>query len=112
MKRVCVCDVRGLRGEARKAVCYVGRSFAGWPYTEWGNHGFRPCPGQFRAHLLSLPRAELNGLLVRLWEACEHGAKPLGCWCGVWKPGDPPLACHAYVWAELLNAKYESDSHE
>jgi hypothetical protein len=33
----------------------------------------------------------------------ELRGKTLGCWCGSWKPGDPPLGCHARVLAELAD---------
>lgn len=39
-----VVDVRHHRTpEQRAAVCYVGRAFAGWPASPWGNP-FKPRP--------------------------------------------------------------------
>lgn len=91
-----VVNVKGLKGDARSAVCYVGRAFAGWNGTPWGNP-FRPkplgpgaagnddseesrvrrCLDEFRRHAARQPES----WLADLWEACDHGRKPLGCWC-------------------------------
>jgi hypothetical protein len=104
-----VVNVKGMnKPEERSRVAYVGRAFAGWPRTPWGNHQHHACPDGFRTHLLSLPPADLDALLAALWEACEHGAKPLGCWCVTAEiDGTAPTpACHAAVWGELLLEKY------
>ena len=45
----------------------------------------------------------LTAELGALWAACDSGAKPLGCGCGQWLPGDPPIVCHAHVLAVRLN---------
>ena len=105
MTRVTVVNVKGLRGDARLGVCYVGRQWAGWPRTEWGNHRKHACPGEFRDHLTRvLP--DLEGYLARLWEACRRGELPLGCWCSPWDGVGETPACHAAVLAELLNARF------
>lgn len=33
----------------------------------------------------------------------ELRGKVLGCWCGAWRPGDPPIACHAVELAQIVN---------
>ena len=102
-----VVNVRGLRTpEQRAGVVYVGRAWAGWPGTPYGNHHRLPCPDDYRASLRMLSPEVLDGHLVDLWESTGHGAKPLGCWCLAWDGTGPTPACHAAVWAELLNAKY------
>lgn len=102
---VTVKNVRGLNSKAqREGIAYVGRGFAGWTSTEWGNHFRHVCPHEFREHLESLDPAQLAAMLVRLWDYCHHGAKPLGCWCLDWDGTGETPACHAAVWAEKLNA--------
>lgn len=107
MTPIRVVNVNGLRGEARKGVCYCGRAFAGWPDSPWGNP-FRPRRGfdavsAFRDWFLGLSEVVRESLLHRLWEGCGHGAKPLGCWCIDATHGDgQPVVCHAQVLAELL----------
>jgi len=98
-----ITDVRSLRGEARKAVCYVGRGFAGWPASPWANpFHFRNTDNpleRFREYAAAKPPE----WLARLWEACEHGAKPLGCWCVDAVHGDGhSIDCHAQILAEML----------
>jgi len=119
-----VVNVRGLRTpEQRAAVCYVGRAFAGWPATPWENP-FRigeTSPGNYkikmdREHVLEVYRTtiearEEGGTLDRwlagLWEACDHGAKPLGCWCINATHGDgQPIVCHAQILAEMLHKRF------
>lgn len=108
-----VVNVRGLRGEARNGICYVGREFAGWPASRWGNP-FRPSPGfdavaAFRHWFLNRPACVVTESLTALWEACDHGAKPLGCWCIDSSPGDgQPVVCHAQVLAQLLRERFVS----
>jgi len=102
-----VVKVNGLRTpEQRETVCYVGRPFAGWPATQWGNYGRLPCPDKFRAWLLSIATERLERMLVDLWEACDCGAKPLGCYCLEWDGTGETPGCHAAVWAELLMERY------
>ncbi len=98
-----VCVKKLQSPEQRAAVCYVGRPFAGWPGSPWGNYTKRPCPGPYRQYLMSLQGDELARLLESLWAACDAGAKPLGCWCLDWDGTGKTPACHAAVWAELLN---------
>lgn len=108
-----VVDVRGLRTpEQRATVVYVGRAFAGWPASEWGNpHKPRPGFDAIAAYRNDLARLEaarqgtFMASLQSLLEATEYGAKPLGCWCGSWSMDSPPQAefCHAIVLAKLLN---------
>lgn len=120
-----IVKVNGLKGDARAGVCYVGRAFAGWPASLWGNP-FKPKSPGSGAHCVNLERvnrdravedclskfrahAETHGpeYLASLWEACEHGTKPLGCWCIDATHGDgQPIVCHAQVLAEMLNARF------
>lgn len=65
--------------EQRATVCYVGRAFAGWPASPWGNpfkpsDGIGRCLERFREYAAVQPPE----WLANLWEACEHGAKLLG----------------------------------
>lgn len=102
-----VVSVKGMKVGDRPNVCYVGRATRnGWPTTPWGNHQFDPCPDGYRERLLGLPAGDLDKLLAELWEACEHGAKPLGCWCCDWNGEGVVPGCHAAVWAELLLKQY------
>ena len=102
-----VVKVNGLRGESRDGVCYVGRAFAGWPASPWGNP-HRPAPGfdavaAFRVSAASQPPE----WLAKLWGACEHGAKPLGCWCVNATHGDgQPVECHAQVLAAMMAERF------
>lgn len=107
-----VVNVRNLKGEQRSGVCYVGRAFAGWPGSPWGNpwkpHGaftLEACLDKFHLFADAAPVEYLAGL----WEACEHGAKPLGCWCTNATAGDgSPCVCHAQILAELLLERFAS----
>lgn len=107
-------------------VCYVGRAgrFHGWPASKWANP-YRPrhrkvtdreqvsirppesaiaeCLRMFRVHAKKQPES----WLAELWEACWHGAKPLGCWCVDSTHGDgQPVVCHAQILAELLAERF------
>ncbi len=115
-----VINVRGLKGAGRRGVVYCGRPFAGWvghalanpfkpkPYgnggasqTQMDLHAEREraeCIAKYRAYLLARPTLEAD--LAALWEECQHGALPLGCWCA-------PDSCHCDVLAELLTERYE-----
>jgi hypothetical protein len=120
-----VVNVKGLKGDARNGVCYVGRAFAGWPASPWGNP-FKPkplgimaqcvnameaarkrnlqeCIEQFRKWFDGHPQEFKHISLYELWKACDHGVKPLGCWCINATHGDgQEVECHAQVLAELL----------
>lgn len=116
-----VVDVRGLRGKDRESVCYVGRRWAGWPQSPWHNP-YRPA--MVAAHAGSVasridPLAEAlrmfrkhageqrDSWLADLWEACEHGAKPLGCYCVNATHGDgQPIVCHAQILAAMLAERF------
>ncbi len=117
--------VKGLKGDSRKCVCYVGRQFAGWPASPWGNP-FRPrksgadgfgsawsdpgddledCLSRFRKYAESKPPEWLDAL----WEACEHGARPLGCWCINAIHGDgQEVVCHAQILADMIVGRFLS----
>jgi hypothetical protein len=100
-----VVDVRGLRGEARAGVVYVGRAFAGWAASKFGNHHRLGCPEPFRSHLLARP--DLPALLAELRTLTRDGELPLGCWCATWDGVTRPVpACHAAVFADLLNTGF------
>lgn len=80
-------------------------------------------PGGCGGYLRSYPHAEvIADLLVMfrshaskqsdswwmdLWEACDHGRKPLGCWCINATHGDgQPVVCHAQILAEELHKRF------
>lgn len=112
-----VVKVNGLRTpEQRAGVCYVGRAFAGWPGSLWGNPyrvdssrnwGIRPYLDKFAEYAAGQPVE----WLADLWKACEHGAKPLGCWCIDATHGDgQPVVCHAQILAEMLHERFDAVS--
>lgn len=114
-----VVNVRGLCGNDRLGICYVGRGCAGWHQSKWHNP-FRvgdKSPNNYKVtmdaeHALQLFRdmceskregGSIGVWLAELWEACGHGGKPLGCWCVNATHGDgTPVVCHAQILAELL----------
>jgi hypothetical protein len=110
-----VVNVKGLRTrEGRAAVCYVGRAFAGWPNSGFGNP-FKPRSGfdalaAYREHLVKLEADDpesFAGWLRMLWDATGHGAKPLGCWCTDATAGDgSPVVCHAQILAGMLAERF------
>lgn len=107
-----VVKVNGLRTpEQRAGVCYVGRAFAGWPASPWGNP-FKPRPYGFGVPLClerfrTFAETGPPEYLADLWEACEHGAKPLGCWCIDAVHGDgQPVQCHAQILAAMLHDRF------
>ncbi len=91
-------------------VCYVGRAgrFHQWPASKWANP-YRPrrrngvtadsaiaeCLRVFRKYAES----HAEWWLAELWEACQHGKLPLGCWCH-------PAPCHADILAEMLAERF------
>lgn len=120
-----IANVRGLRTpEQRSGVCYVGRAFAGWPASRWGNpyrvgsahpNGY---PGRkltrdealdcFVRMVDGWSEAQRSAYLDSLWESCKHGELPLGCWCTTATVGDgSPVVCHAQVLAQLLHDREE-----
>lgn len=115
MPTIRIINVRGIRTmEGRASVCYVGRQFAGWPNSGFGNP-FRPRSGfdaiaAYREHLTKLEvddPAAFAGWLKMLWKACGCGAKPLGCWCVDAVAGDgSKVVCHAQVLAEMLRERF------
>ena len=78
---------------------YVGRRCGAWSASKWGN--------PFRVGMVNDPVACYERWIRRHTHLkaaiSELRGKTLGCWCGTWKPGDPPLGCHARVLAELAN---------
>ncbi len=112
-----VVNVRGLKTpEQRSGVCYCGRGFAGWPRSKWGNP-YRPtarlggpkerdiadCLERFR----TFAQSRSAEWLADLWEACEQGTKPLGCWCTTATHGDgQPIVCHAQLLAGMLHERF------
>lgn len=108
-----VVSVRGMNTPAqRSSVVYVGRAFAGWPASPFQNP-YRPRSGvdavaAYRHHLAAMEEGDprfFGEMLAKLWEATNHGEKPLGCWCGEWKIGDGGEEfCHAIVVAKLFGA--------
>lgn len=108
-----VVKVNNLRTpEQRAGVCYIGRAFAGWPASLWGNPfkvdssrnwGIRTCLEKFTKHADMMP----HSWLMNLWEACEQGAKPLGCWCIDATHGDgQPVVCHGQILAAMLHERF------
>lgn len=97
--------------DQRSTVCYVGRTFAGWPGHQLGNP-FRPRPNfdavaAYRSWLLGRPVEVVERAFADLWEDCEHGTKPLGCWCVNATHGDgQPVICHGQVLAEELAKRF------
>lgn len=121
-----IVNVKGIPAADRPGICYVGRKCAGWPFTRYGNP-FRVkrqdsvLPGsrhlrtnsvaeaveKFRAWFTGRP--DFEELLAYLWEACDNGAKPLGCWCCNWDGlSNPAPHCHAVVLSQLLQQRYLS----
>lgn len=107
-----VVDLRYVRNaEELAAVCYIGLSFGRWLGSPWGN--------PFR---VSATKDDLQSVLARfaryaddqppewledLWKACEHGKKPLGCWCTRSTHGDGlPLVCHGQILAGMLVRRF------
>ena len=109
-------------GLVTEQVVYVGRGgrFHKWPHHPLANP-FKPgdiryrdlphdaavscCLMDYRAWLLSRPNVEQ--LLADVWEACEHGAKPLGCFCVNAEYGDgQPVICEAQILAEELHKRF------
>ncbi len=105
--------------EERAGVCYCGRAFAGWKASKWGNP-FKPkgmsagaitqCLIEFREYAEEYSRKHPEWL-ADLWEACEHGAKPLGCWCIDATHGDgQATVCHAQILAAMLHERFIKES--
>jgi hypothetical protein len=110
---------------------YVGRRCAGWPASEWGNpfkvgmpirEAIRLIDELGKSRLIDrdvigvFDDATLDGEAAvglyrqlvlaspRLREGLsELSGKALGCWCGVWCPGDVEIPCHAVVLAKLAD---------
>jgi hypothetical protein len=116
-------NIRGLKGAARQSVCYVGRQCHGWPASPLANpfkvresgsaREVARVVEEYRRWLLM--QADREDLLRRLWNDCDRGAKPLGCWCvdskfdGQHLVGDKivPVTCHGQVLAEALYARFQ-----
>lgn len=104
--------------EERATVTYVGRRFAGWDGSRWGNpflpsrelphkEAVQACLEQYRKKIFGQNWAILVADMDALWAACEHGEKPLGCWCIDAETGDGQLVvCHAQVLADILFQRY------
>ena len=87
---------------------YVGRAWAGLPAHELAN----PFAGdgalsRFATWFHALP--DLYRRLKTLRADTECGRHPLACWCGTWRPGEPALACHAFLIAEEMNKRFPMD---
>lgn len=110
-----VVNVRGLKGaDRRAAVAYVGRRCAGWRGHPLGNP-FRPeppggmadCLARYREWLQARPTLDAD--LAALWDECDRGAKPLGCWCVTAVAGDgQEIVCHAQILAAHLAERFAS----
>ncbi len=117
-----VVKVNRIWGEARSGIAYVGRAWLGWVASPLGNP-FRVRPNdrnqdrgsvartvetaldRYRDWLNRHPRRD--ELLADLWEATNHGTKPLGCWCVDATAGDgSPVVCHAQILAEMLRERF------
>ncbi len=98
--------------EQRATVCYCGRNFAGWPASPWKN----PYPvasfgDRALDQFIEFAKRQPAEWLDALWEACEHGAKPLGCWCVNAEHGDgQEVKCHAQVLAAMLAERFLGQS--
>lgn len=96
-----VVNVKGLTGDSRAGITYVGRKFAGWEASPLGNP-YRlldggPRDGIIQAYKKWLwenyldPFSEERAELERIAEMVRDGQDvKLGCWCS-------PLSCHADV---------------
>jgi hypothetical protein len=111
---------------------YVGRQFAGWPGSIWGNP-FKAGMDPFAAmrimdRLVQTGNARKDAVLVidgpftvmdavawyreyvqtdrRLWEKVgELRGKTLGCWCCDWRGvGEPARPCHAVELARIADS--------
>lgn len=110
-------------GLAPEQVVYVGRGgrFHKWPHHPLANP-FKPGDIRYRSmpHDAAVScclldyRAWLLGNIGRgcdplaaLWEECEHGVKPLGCWCVSAEYGDgQAVVCHAQILSEELHKRF------
>jgi hypothetical protein len=102
---ITVVNVKGVnRAADRATICYVGRAFAGWPASPLGNPFKGPdAVAQYARWLTHHP--DRLALLTVVWETCNHGSKPLGCWCmpRPWAVDRTCLpTCHAQVVAVQL----------
>lgn len=104
MTQVRVINVKRKGGAALPRCVYVGRQCRGWrahplanPFKVQDYAERWQCLHAYRKWLLARPTLEAD--LAELWEACEHGALPLGCWCS-------PLSCHGDVLAHELAKRF------
>ena len=109
-----IVNVRKLRTPVEMQSCvYVGRPCGMWRGTIWGNPykvggygnwSVQRCLDAYRHYLTVMtPPEKLDAMLKVLWEACDQGALPLGCWCTEATHGDgSPIVCHAQILAALL----------
>lgn len=111
-------------GLSAEDICYVGRGgrFHKWPHHPLanpftltdikyrglsGDEKRAACLSDYRQWLKGMGLKTLNDHLDALWEACDHGAKPLGCWCIDATHGDgKPVVCHAQVLAGELHRRF------
>lgn len=108
-----VVNVKGFASdEKRGGVAYVGPACFGWlrhplcnPAALSAYYSRDQCLAAYREHIAKMP--DLEKRLAELWEECQHGARPLGCWC-VDDPGPGTSApvCHAQILAELLRERF------
>lgn len=98
----------------RRHTIYVGRGCC--PVTgQLGQHG-NPYPRSMGRRCLEL---YFGRALLSMAEAgtLESHLAPLrdqvlGCWCGSWAPGGPPLVCHAVGLALLCRGLVLADARE
>lgn len=120
---VTVANLRTL-GLTASDVCYVGRGgrFHKWPHHSLSNPftladiKYRDLPeadrraaclADYRRWLKRMGLKTLNDQLDALWEQCDGGKKPLGCWCIDATHSDgQPVVCHAQVLAGELHRRF------
>ncbi len=95
---------------------YVGREFAGWSGSIWGNP-YRVSPEGWGCRtakeavekFLTYLNGPIEQARIMRSRITELRGKTLGCWCGFWEPGQPEIDCHAVVLAKLANHYPDSD---
>lgn len=110
MTPIRIVNVRGLRGDARKGIVYLGRPFAGWPGHRLANpyrsNNLADDLLNFAKWFQSLPTLDQD--MEALWAETHQGLLPLGCWCTETVIGNPlaPVVCHAQIVGALLAYRY------
>lgn len=86
---------------------YVGRRFAGFEGSKWGNPFNSKGSGMTLGEVLDRYDRHIDECLEscpELYDLGELAGKTLGCWCGDWEPDQPEIPCHACRLARRVNA--------